>query len=286
MLVLIERAGSAVAGAQKGYQSLLDRFPRSIPLLRSYSVFCDTVANRHAEAIQLRELAESLEYSSVDNAGSENASDTGEQMARHISVYECWPGTAHHCELLPVRLLVAVVSDWPGAAAEGRVGGGGEKSETSGTSENGPRARMDKFFASWRDHILGQDLMSLHHLDQRILCAIVLVAVVSTAGFCLMDIVLYGSMANSILGLLANAGDFRPDSANMIYIIRSMFLAAYSRDMVTLGQLRSALVDLSTSNGAQHLSNFESCPSGFSKSVTLHRCIISEKRNGRYAMVL
>ena len=172
---------------------------------------------------------------------------------------------------MPVHLLVAVVSDWPGAAAEGRVGGGGEKSETSGTSENGPRARMDKFFASWRDHILGQDLRSLLHLDQRILFAIVLVAVVSTAGFCLMDIVLYGSMANSILGLLANAGDFRPDSANMIYIIRSMFLAAYSRDMVTLGQLRSALVDLSTSNGAQHLSNFESCPSGFSKDVALHR---------------
>ena len=121
---------------------------------------------------------------------------------------------------------------------------------------------MDRYVASWRDGIMAHDRQALRNLHRRIFCAIALVVLVSTIGFCLTDLVLYGTVATSTLGLLAKAGDFRPDSANFIFTIRSMFLAAQAGDETVLEQLRISLADLATSNGAQHVQNFESCPDG------------------------
>ena len=73
MLSLIEGASSAVETTKQGYLDLLDRFPRSVTLLRSYSSFCDSIANQFAESVRLREHAEALE-SLPDNQPND---DTG-----------------------------------------------------------------------------------------------------------------------------------------------------------------------------------------------------------------
>ncbi len=46
-----------IEDAYSGYRDLLEKFPRSVRLLRAYAGFCDVVLNRAAEAAQLNAQA-------------------------------------------------------------------------------------------------------------------------------------------------------------------------------------------------------------------------------------
>ena len=56
----IDTTDKAIEEAYEGYRGLLEKFPRSVNLLKSFSSFCDVVMNRSQEAAQLNEQAEAI----------------------------------------------------------------------------------------------------------------------------------------------------------------------------------------------------------------------------------
>lgn len=53
---------------------------------------------------------------------------------------------------------------------------GAAKSIASGSSEGGPRALADRYFATWRESIMAADTRDLKALHIRIFCALLLVS--------------------------------------------------------------------------------------------------------------
>jgi hypothetical protein len=56
----IDTTDKAIEEVYEGYRGLLEKFPRSVNLLKSFSSFCDVVMNRSHEAAQLNEQAEAI----------------------------------------------------------------------------------------------------------------------------------------------------------------------------------------------------------------------------------
>jgi hypothetical protein len=149
-----------------------------------------------------------------------------------------------------------------GAGGGQRYDAGVARSVTSSNSASGPRGRADRLFAAWRDSVMAPDLSTLRALHGRVAGALLLAIGCCTTGFCLTDLVLYGSVAGTALGLLTKADNFRPDLISMLHTTRHMHLAAMAGDEARLSQLRLAMADIASSHGDQHLENYQSCPSG------------------------
>lgn len=80
----MEQSGSAADSAHDGYRDLLEKFPRSTAVLRSYAAFCDVVLNRAGEAAQLRHRAEVCESSAHEDGLDELVSNTGIPLAASL----------------------------------------------------------------------------------------------------------------------------------------------------------------------------------------------------------
>mmetsp|Transcript_54143 Transcript_54143/g.113179 ORF Transcript_54143/g.113179 Transcript_54143/m.113179 type:complete len:303 (+) Transcript_54143:179-1087(+) len=66
----LQRIERASEGASEGYKALLDKFPRSVPLLHSYGSFCDVILNRAIQARQLMNSALLLESGPEEDVSS------------------------------------------------------------------------------------------------------------------------------------------------------------------------------------------------------------------------
>ncbi len=136
------------------------------------------------------------------------------------------------------------------------------KSATSSSNENGQRARAQRYFETWRDTMMGRDLSDLNLLRWRIFLAVLLIVVISTVGFCLTDMVLFGYVAQTVIDLDRKGRDFRPDIVNTNFIVRSIFLSAVNNGESATAALRDSLAKIATSSSQQNLDNYQSSPSG------------------------
>ena len=139
---------------------------------------------------------------------------------------------------------------------------GTAKSGTSTSNESTVRTRAERYFETWRESIMAQDLSDLHVLRWRILFSVLLIVVFSSVCFCLIDVVLFGSVAQAVIDLDRKARDFRPDIVDSNFLLRSMFLSAIKEESESSDSLRAMLAELATSFSSQHLENFQSAPSG------------------------
>ena len=80
----MENFRASANSAHAGYRDLLEKFPRSTSVLRSYASFCDVVLNKNVEALQLRQRAELYESSNFEDGLDDLVSDNG--MLIHVKV--------------------------------------------------------------------------------------------------------------------------------------------------------------------------------------------------------
>ena len=139
---------------------------------------------------------------------------------------------------------------------------GTAKSGTSGSSESNARVRAERYFETWRDTIMDHDLSVLRALQWRIVFSVLLIVLFSTLGFFLIDRLLFGSVAETVINLDRKARDFRPDIVDSVYTARSMFLSAAQGQRAPSDALREYLSEISTSVAQQHLDNYQHSPAG------------------------
>mmetsp|Transcript_17439 Transcript_17439/g.48149 ORF Transcript_17439/g.48149 Transcript_17439/m.48149 type:complete len:1292 (-) Transcript_17439:986-4861(-) len=223
LLTCLDTIESCKEAAQEGYRGLLDKFPRSVSVLRSFAGFCDVILNRAWEASQYRDQALLLEAD--DDAGS---------------------------------LLGSQVD--ANDADNGDGGNGGVAKSTASSSElDGTGRKMDRFFASWRESVMSRELGGLRALDWRIFNATLLILIVCTVGFSLTDSMLYEQTAHESINLIIGAQVFRVDLMDALFSVRSLFLAG-SQDPSSLYKYRARLDGISQSFANAHVQNFQAAP--------------------------
>mmetsp|Transcript_88598 Transcript_88598/g.235788 ORF Transcript_88598/g.235788 Transcript_88598/m.235788 type:complete len:780 (+) Transcript_88598:387-2726(+) len=222
LLLCMEIIEASKNAAYEGYRTLLEKFPRSISLLRSFAGFCDDVLNRSAEAAQYRDQALMLE-SNGDSEPSiaSNQDDEDRNFA----------------------------DDLEAAVA----------AKSTSSSEGTTRAKMDRFFASWRESVMGRELRKLKTLHWRIFNATLLIILVCTVGFVLTDSMLYEQWAHASINLVVGAQIFRVDLMDALYSIRSLFLAG-TLDPKSVPGYGARLDAIAQRFASEHLKNFQDAP--------------------------
>jgi hypothetical protein len=129
------------------------------------------------------------------------------------------------------------------------------KSVTSSTCEGGLRDRMERYFATWKENIMGYELAALTHLHWRIYLATVLVVLFCTLGFALTDAVLYAQVLG-YLKLVDKAQTFRPGAVQVLFLQRSLYLAYQFRDEAAIADAQFALRDFAREEVQTHVLNY------------------------------
>eukprot|EP00291_Cryptomonas_curvata_P022650 CAMPEP_0172161856 /NCGR_PEP_ID=MMETSP1050-20130122/6348_1 /TAXON_ID=233186 /ORGANISM="Cryptomonas curvata, Strain CCAP979/52" /LENGTH=979 /DNA_ID=CAMNT_0012831781 /DNA_START=1741 /DNA_END=4680 /DNA_ORIENTATION=- len=230
ILICLKNIERNTAAAHDGYRLLLDKFPRSVPLLYSFASFYDVVLNRPMEANQLRDRALMLDESPEDE---DNESNLGQE---HVAAFETAVG-----------------------GMDEKMEGNPAKSTTS-SSDGSVRSRMTRFFASWKDEIMGKELADLRRMHWGIFFATALIVACSTIGFSLTDSLLYESTAHANLDLIDRARPFRLDLIRSLFLARNLVMADIKNDTTILSTVKSQLNDISLEFSSAHLENFQLAP--------------------------
>eukprot|EP00291_Cryptomonas_curvata_P028560 CAMPEP_0172209152 /NCGR_PEP_ID=MMETSP1050-20130122/34929_1 /TAXON_ID=233186 /ORGANISM="Cryptomonas curvata, Strain CCAP979/52" /LENGTH=1033 /DNA_ID=CAMNT_0012888943 /DNA_START=216 /DNA_END=3314 /DNA_ORIENTATION=+ len=223
----LQRIERASEGASEGYKALLDKFPRSVPLLHSYGSFCDVILNRAIQARQLMNSALLLESGPEEDVSS-------------------YAGQGH------TLMHTLAIGD-----EENRQADQTAVKSTSSSSDGNHRARIDRFIASWKDVIMAKELADLRRLNWRILFATLMILVVCTIGFVLMDSVLYESTAHANIDLVDGSQLFRVNLFQSLFLIHSLVLADISNNTVEAASIQSHLNIISQGFAAAHLQSFQ-----------------------------
>jgi hypothetical protein len=167
-----------------------------------------------------------------------------------------------------VIMTISFVSGQEHAAAlESVIGEMDEKLEgnpaksTTSSSDGSVRSRMARFFASWKNDIMGRELADLKRMHWRIFLATFLIIACSTIAFSLTDSLLYESTAQANLDLIDRARQFRLDLIRSLFLVRNLVMAEIKNDTTTLSTVRSQLNEISLEFASAHLENFEFAPS-------------------------
>ncbi len=140
-----------------------------------------------------------------------------------------------------------------------KIGGNPAKSTTS-SSDGTVRSRMTRFFASWKNEIMGRELADLRLMHWRIFLATALIVACSTIAFSLADSLLYESTAQANLDLIDRARTFRIDLIRALFLVRNLVMAEIKNDTAVLSTLRFQLNEISLEFSSAHLENFEFAP--------------------------
>jgi hypothetical protein len=131
---------------------------------------------------------------------------------------------------------------------------------TTSSSDGSVRSRMTRFFASWKNDIMGRELADLQRMHWGIFFATALIVACSTFAFSLTDSLLYESTAKANLDLIDRARPFRVDLIRSLFLVRNLVMAEIKNDTTTLSTVRSQLNEISLEFSSAHLENFELAP--------------------------
>jgi len=207
---------------------------------------------RPIEANQLRDRALMLDESPIEE---ENGSNLG--------MFRSW----EHLWAIMTISSISCVGQEHAAAPEPVIGGmveiieGNPPKSTTSSSDGSVRSRMTRFFASWKNDIMGRELADLQRMHWRIFLAASLIAACSTIAFGLTDSLLYESIAKANLDLIDRARPFRLDLIRSLFLVRNLVMAEIKNDTTTLSTVRSQLNEISLEFSSAHLENFELAPS-------------------------
>ncbi|KAJ1484670.1 hypothetical protein T484DRAFT_1796362, partial [Baffinella frigidus] len=101
---------------------------------------------------------------------------------------------------------------------------------SSVSSDNDSRDNTARFTQSWRNDIVGSEFATLSSLQMRVQITLVLILIISTAGFVLMDSILFSEQANENIRLIDVSGLFRALTVNAAFWLRSAMMDAHSGD--------------------------------------------------------
>jgi hypothetical protein len=140
-----------------------------------------------------------------------------------------------------------------------KIEGNPAKSTTS-SSDGTVRSRMTRFFASWKNEIMGRELADLRRMHWGIFFATALIVACSTIAFSLTDSLLYESTAKANLDLIDRARPFRIDLIRALFLVRNLVMADIKNDTNMLSTTQSQLNEISLEFSSAHLENFEYAP--------------------------
>ena len=123
---------------------------------------------------------------------------------------------------------------------------------------------------------MSHDFSVLRTLRWRIIFSVFLIVLFSTIGFFLTDLLLFGSVATSVINLDRMARDFRPDVVDTNFIARDMFLSLHQGQGGPPDSMRAGLSDIATSDAQQNLKNYQSSPAGLSEFYHDPRWVLYE----------